>query len=63
MRGNERGDQVASFKKSLGGADNKHRSYRSQKMMGTDRGQCVIICDQRPILTHLELKPFILPLL
>ena len=30
-------------------------------MMGTD--QYVIICDQRPILTHLELKPFILPLL
>ena len=51
------------LKKSLGEADNKHRSYRSQKMMGTDRGQYVIICDQRPILTHLELKSFILPLL
>ena len=49
------------LKKSLGGVDNKHRSYRSQKMMGTD--QYVIICDQRPILTHLELKSFILPLL
>ena len=32
-------------------------------MMGTDRGRYVIICDQRPILTHLELKSFILPLL